>query len=294
MPKFVVSPLQAAAFVADAQHLVDVDRSRFGNAASASLRPMQGPRYLRIVRETAGDPGQRSVFGFIDRTNGCVLRAAGWAGPDPIPRGNLIDPLDPSHGRYALTPQGIRHLGDPDLAVHARMLGKLRAKYAPETLSTRATGRPGQQGSVAPIVAKLPVGQLLVFAPNVDNSVFAEERPVSSLHRSSPAHGTQLVKLVANPRIKPKLSAVSGWQYDPTRLDGPEPAPEIEILLFKLAGGERRFVYSETRLPEPSRKDGRLRVLFFLQQAPWGAGRYELDLRRPADHSLATGEITLV
>jgi hypothetical protein len=52
------------------------------------LTVMQGPRYLRIV---AGRPSGRYVFGFIDLTNGDVLKAHGWKGPAQKARGNLYD-----------------------------------------------------------------------------------------------------------------------------------------------------------------------------------------------------------
>lgn len=48
-----------------------------------------GKRYIRIVSESHGS---RSAFGFIDKTTGDVLYAAGWKGPAKnFARGNVFD-----------------------------------------------------------------------------------------------------------------------------------------------------------------------------------------------------------
>lgn len=57
---------------------------------------MKGPRYTRVVREDSG----RSVYCFVDNTNGDVLKAAGWKAPAKHARGNLND----THG-------GLKFLG---------------------------------------------------------------------------------------------------------------------------------------------------------------------------------------
>lgn len=75
-----------AAWIAKAQEIVDQ-----GYADCPNLNPvlevMKGRRYLRIVR---ADEGQRSAFCFIDRTNGDVLKPAGWKGPAKHARGNIF------------------------------------------------------------------------------------------------------------------------------------------------------------------------------------------------------------
>lgn len=64
-----------------------------------------GSKYIRIVR--AGT-GQRSVHCFIDRSNGDILKAAGWVGPAKHARGNIfaddiglscMDPYGPKYLR---------------------------------------------------------------------------------------------------------------------------------------------------------------------------------------------------
>lgn len=90
-------------------------------------------RYARIV---LGEPADARtapvVYGFIDLTNGCVLMDAGWRGPDPTPRGNLLDPrLDPSLGRAALARSGVRRLDDP--ALDRDMLARLRERFLDES-----------------------------------------------------------------------------------------------------------------------------------------------------------------
>jgi hypothetical protein len=49
-------------------------------------------RYIRIVRTIYGD--QKSVFCFIDRETGDVLKAAGWKRPAKHARGNIFTGKD--------------------------------------------------------------------------------------------------------------------------------------------------------------------------------------------------------
>lgn len=79
-----------SAFVALAQAKIDA-----GFAGLASYHPTlsidpRGRRYARIVR-TDGNKGSRSVHCFVDRTNGNVLKAAGWKGPAKHARGNIFN-----------------------------------------------------------------------------------------------------------------------------------------------------------------------------------------------------------
>ena len=49
----------------------------------------RGSKYIRLIRAGAG---QRSALGFIDKTNGAVLKAAGWKTPAKnFARGNIYD-----------------------------------------------------------------------------------------------------------------------------------------------------------------------------------------------------------
>ena len=52
-----------------------------------------GRKYIKIIMNTGN---QQSAWGFINRENGDIYRAASWRAPDPrkIPRGNLNDPHD--------------------------------------------------------------------------------------------------------------------------------------------------------------------------------------------------------
>jgi hypothetical protein len=128
--------------LADAQQTIDgrvETRFRAGqvvqNAIRANPFPLSG---LRIRAET---PGRRylrlvtgpRVYGFLDLYTGCVLYAHDAHRPDPVPRGNLlIGGGDPSLGRAALGPFGVRQLDDP--AFDPTVLAGLRAKYAPATV----------------------------------------------------------------------------------------------------------------------------------------------------------------
>jgi hypothetical protein len=45
---------------------------------SADVRYEVGPRYIRVITENGHD---RNVHTFVDRTNGDILKAAGWKAP---------------------------------------------------------------------------------------------------------------------------------------------------------------------------------------------------------------------
>lgn len=48
---------------------------------------IEGRRYVKITRTRDGKP--TSVFCFVDKTNGNVLKAAGWSAPAKHARGNI-------------------------------------------------------------------------------------------------------------------------------------------------------------------------------------------------------------
>jgi hypothetical protein len=50
-----------------------------------------GRRYAKVIRQTDGGKGQISVFGFVDMTNGDILKAATWHAPAKTARGNVLD-----------------------------------------------------------------------------------------------------------------------------------------------------------------------------------------------------------
>ncbi len=86
-------------FIAGAQVKVDLEY-----ASSPSLNPklvaMIGRRYVRVVRT---DVAEHSAHCFVDRTNGDVLKPAGWKGPAKGRRGNIFDA---HHGLKAVTAYG--------------------------------------------------------------------------------------------------------------------------------------------------------------------------------------------
>lgn len=60
------------------------------------LSLMVGPKYARVVRTDKGNSPSRSVYGFVDLSNGNLLKADGWKRPAlNFPRGNMMgaDPL---------------------------------------------------------------------------------------------------------------------------------------------------------------------------------------------------------
>jgi hypothetical protein len=56
--------------------------------AIPTIEVMRGQRYARLVRVS---PGERSAYGFVDMTNGDLLKAAGWKGPAKGRRGGIRD-----------------------------------------------------------------------------------------------------------------------------------------------------------------------------------------------------------
>lgn len=48
-----------------------------------------GKRYARLVSSRPACPDDRSAMGFIDLTNGDILKAAGWKTPAKHARGNI-------------------------------------------------------------------------------------------------------------------------------------------------------------------------------------------------------------
>lgn len=69
---------------------------------NASLDYMDGKKFVRIITKGI----QTSAFGFIDKTNGNILKAAGWKAPARGPRGNLFDTKG---GLGRVTPYGLEY-----------------------------------------------------------------------------------------------------------------------------------------------------------------------------------------
>lgn len=99
-------------FMEIAQAGVDTYMSRFpGQWKRLSME--RGRRYIRIVAESgmehrsyiSGEVSiQRSAWGFIDMTNGDILKAASWKAPAKHARGNIFNV------EYELTPHGPPYL----------------------------------------------------------------------------------------------------------------------------------------------------------------------------------------
>lgn len=73
-----------AQFVVGAQRIIDgYYNAAYPNSTAVlppSLTTEVGPRYVRVVKNEALN-GSRSVYCFIDRTNGNILKAGGWKAP---------------------------------------------------------------------------------------------------------------------------------------------------------------------------------------------------------------------
>ncbi len=81
-----------------------------GYPSSPRIDTMAGPRYVRLVavdRMKGEATGGRSAWGFIDRTSGDVLKAAGWKAPAKGPRGSVFAL---TFEGYGVTEHGPRYL----------------------------------------------------------------------------------------------------------------------------------------------------------------------------------------
>lgn len=81
--------------------------SRFPSLTPTVLEMSDGRRYIRIDGIVDGGRGQRSVWAFIDKWSGDVLRAATYKAPAKHARGNLFDT---NGGVSELTPYGPKYL----------------------------------------------------------------------------------------------------------------------------------------------------------------------------------------
>jgi hypothetical protein len=64
---------------------------QFTNLSPNVISVTEGQRYLRIV-STDSHGTARSCWGFIDKNNGDVLKAASWKAPAKHSRGNIFTP----------------------------------------------------------------------------------------------------------------------------------------------------------------------------------------------------------
>ena len=81
-----------AKFLTGAQKIVDdFYAARFPNLKPSVLSTHIGRRYVKVITTNQGGEGQRSVWAFIDKTNGDVLKPASWAAPAKHARGNIYN-----------------------------------------------------------------------------------------------------------------------------------------------------------------------------------------------------------
>jgi len=109
-----------ARFVSSAQAMIDDHNDKFFANARArvndpsfgakKLSLERGPKYIRVVvSDSYGDSktgAGRSVYCFIDTTNGNILKSASWKAPAKHARGNIFD-ADPLQG---VTQYGAQYL----------------------------------------------------------------------------------------------------------------------------------------------------------------------------------------
>ena len=81
--------------------------SKFPNLTPSVLEMSDGRRYIRIDSIVDNGAGQRSVWAFIDKWSGDILKPAGYKAPAKHARGNLFDSTG---GVGWLTPYGPAYL----------------------------------------------------------------------------------------------------------------------------------------------------------------------------------------
>src|SRR4051794_16932906 len=83
-----VTPIDLANFRDKVQSLIDAYWAKMNYRHNQpKVAVTIGPKYARIVLI---DAAQRSVYGFVDLSNGDLLKADGWKRPAKHARGNLF------------------------------------------------------------------------------------------------------------------------------------------------------------------------------------------------------------
>ncbi len=81
---------QLEVFLAWARQVVEAYyKKNFPKSTVPTLDIDDGKRYVRIWKSDG--PSSRSAWGFIDKTNGNILKADGWKRPAPQKRGNIFE-----------------------------------------------------------------------------------------------------------------------------------------------------------------------------------------------------------
>ena len=56
------------------------------------LTTKKGSKYIKIISEDVGeDSNSRTVWGFVEKSNGDILKPANWSRPAKHNRGNIFD-----------------------------------------------------------------------------------------------------------------------------------------------------------------------------------------------------------
>lgn len=74
-----------------AQDIVNTHYTKFSSLTASVLEMSEGRRYIRVDVINDGGRGQRSVWAFIDKKTGDILKPAGYKAPAKHARGNLFD-----------------------------------------------------------------------------------------------------------------------------------------------------------------------------------------------------------
>ncbi len=90
-------------FVQDAQAMIDERWTGKPEWKPVLSIDPNGKKYARIVRN---EPSGKSVYCFVNRENGDILKSASWKAPAQHARGNIFD-ADPSQ---AITEYGAKSL----------------------------------------------------------------------------------------------------------------------------------------------------------------------------------------
>lgn len=95
-----------ADFLEGVQALVNESFKHYPSLTPPTVKAEVGRRYIRILTD-GGPKGQRMAWGFVDKTNGDILKAAGWKAPAKHARGNIFN-ANPYEGVSAYGPAYLR------------------------------------------------------------------------------------------------------------------------------------------------------------------------------------------
>lgn len=70
--------------------LVKYMQQSFPTLTPGKVDATHGQRYVRLVKSDSNG-GSRSAYGFVDKMNGDILKAASWSAPAKHARGNIFD-----------------------------------------------------------------------------------------------------------------------------------------------------------------------------------------------------------